>query len=301
MSDQKKSRDVFISHASEDKESFVRPLAIALTRLEVSVWYDEFSLRLGDSLSRSIDKGLSDSRFGLVVISPHFLKKPWPEYELRGLVSREIEEGRVILPVWHGVTREQVVNFSPPLADKVALNTEGLSAEDVSIQILREVRPDLYSKHARGELEQLASGEALQELQEEIDRTRQELEEVREELLEYRCTYCKASLVARNHVAVDPEGKHEDVYEVFECGCRTLGGYVEQPCPYDPRFPKFEDYELHFRHSPEEPHWKWECYAVGKTDISHKLHLSMGHGKTREEAEQCLRMQYERLAKKKNT
>src|SRR5713101_4545514 len=105
MDDADKRWDVFISHASEDKNTFVRPLAIALRNLGVSVWYDEFSLCLGDSLSRSIDKGLASSRYGLVVISPDFIRKPWPEYELRGLVSREIGEDRVILPIWHGVTR----------------------------------------------------------------------------------------------------------------------------------------------------------------------------------------------------
>ena len=124
--------DLFISHASEDKDTFVRPLAVALRCLEVSVWYDEFTLRLGDRLSRSIDRGLAESSFGLVVVSPAFIRKPWPEYELRGLVARETAEDRVILPIWHGVTRTDVLAFSPPLCDKVALNTAGLSAEDVA-------------------------------------------------------------------------------------------------------------------------------------------------------------------------
>jgi hypothetical protein len=110
MDDTQEKWDVFVSHASEDKESFVRPLAAALQSLGVSVWYDEFSLRTGDSLCRSIDKGIAGSRYGLVVISPHFIAKPWPEYELRGLVSREMGEDRVILPIWHGVTRREVSN-----------------------------------------------------------------------------------------------------------------------------------------------------------------------------------------------
>lgn len=96
MRDDKTSWDVFISHASEDKSDFVQPLAKILTEFGVRVWYDEFTLRLGDSLSRSIDEGLSRSRFGLVVISPSFISKHWPEYELRGLVAREIGAGKVI-------------------------------------------------------------------------------------------------------------------------------------------------------------------------------------------------------------
>ena len=105
--------DVFISHASEDKEDFVRPLANTLISLGVSVWYDEFTLSIGDSLSRSIDKGLSRARFGLVVISPAFIAKRWPEYELRSLVAREGKRRKIILPVWHGVEHAQVLSLQP--------------------------------------------------------------------------------------------------------------------------------------------------------------------------------------------
>jgi hypothetical protein len=74
--------DVFISHASEDKEDFVRPLAESLRRSGLLVWYDDFTLKVGDSLRRSIDQGLAKSRHGIVVISPNFLKKDWPQKEL---------------------------------------------------------------------------------------------------------------------------------------------------------------------------------------------------------------------------
>jgi hypothetical protein len=138
---------VFISHASEDKDDFVRPLATALNSFGASVWYDEFSLSIGESLTRSIDKGLSRARFGLVVISRAFIAKKWPEYELRGLIARESKRRKVVLPVWHGVERAQVLAFSPPLADKVAIRTSGTSPSNVALQILKEVRPDLYEKH----------------------------------------------------------------------------------------------------------------------------------------------------------
>ena len=58
--------DVFISHASEDKEEVVRPLANALRKAGLKVWYDEFELHIGDSLRRKIDQGLAKSRFGIV-------------------------------------------------------------------------------------------------------------------------------------------------------------------------------------------------------------------------------------------
>src|SRR5277367_4797776 len=82
--------DAFISHASEDKDRFVRPLAHALTSLGARIWYDESTLKLGDSLSQSIDNGLARSRFGIVVLSRAFMSKPWPRHELQGLVTRQL-------------------------------------------------------------------------------------------------------------------------------------------------------------------------------------------------------------------
>jgi len=86
-SNSKREYDVFISHASEDKDAVVRPLAIALKNKGLSVWYDEFELKIGDSLRRKIDKGLANSNFGIVVISRSFIKKGWTNYELDGLIT----------------------------------------------------------------------------------------------------------------------------------------------------------------------------------------------------------------------
>jgi hypothetical protein len=72
---QLKKWDIFICHASEDKEEIVRPMAKALLDEGLRVWYDEFTLTLGDHLRRSIDKGLALSRYGLVVLSPNFFAK----------------------------------------------------------------------------------------------------------------------------------------------------------------------------------------------------------------------------------
>lgn len=105
MSLDSKEWDLFISHASEDKKSLVHPLAESLSLLGLKVWYDEFTLQAGDSISRSIDKGIANSNYGLVVISSHFIAKKWTEYELRGLISREIHEDALIIPIWHGVSK----------------------------------------------------------------------------------------------------------------------------------------------------------------------------------------------------
>ncbi len=115
--------DVFISHASEDKNDLVRPLADELVTLGLKVWYDEFRLKVGDSLRGSIDAGLAKSHFGIVVLSPSFFAMNWPQYELDGLVQRETDGGKIILPLWHKVSKDQVLKYSPSLADKLALNT----------------------------------------------------------------------------------------------------------------------------------------------------------------------------------
>lgn len=133
--------DVFISHASEDKDSFVRRLAERLIEEHIEVWYDEFSLSIGDSLRESIDRGLSQSRFGVVVLSTNFFSKNWPRRELNGLVAREmIGSDQVILPIWHGVTKEQVCAYSPPLADVVAISS-ARGVDDVVRALMRLLRP----------------------------------------------------------------------------------------------------------------------------------------------------------------
>jgi hypothetical protein len=119
--------DVFISHASEDKEKFVRPLASALMSAGLRVWYDEFTLKVGDRLRRSIDRGLAHSRYGVVVLSPDFLRKEWPQRELDGLAALEVDGRKVILPVWHEIDAEKVRKHLPMLADRVAASSkEGL-------------------------------------------------------------------------------------------------------------------------------------------------------------------------------
>lgn len=127
--------DVFVSHASEDKEEFVKPLVEALQGAGYKVWYDEFTLKVGDSLRRSIDNGLKNSRYGIVVFSNAFFAKNWTQYELDGLVTREMEGHKVILPIWHMVSKNQVQNYSPTLADKKAINSSLSTIEEIVVQL----------------------------------------------------------------------------------------------------------------------------------------------------------------------
>lgn len=132
--------DVFVSHAHEDKVAVADPLANALIQLGVRVWYDNFELSLGDSLRKSIDRGLAGSRFGIVILSHSFFSKHWPQSELDGLVSRETSGAKVVLPVWHGVTAADVQRYSPMLAGRLSVSTDrGL--EEVVQQVLRVVQP----------------------------------------------------------------------------------------------------------------------------------------------------------------
>jgi hypothetical protein len=141
-----KDWDLFISHSFEDKETFVEPLANALSDLGVKVWYDKFALKLGDSLSRSIDEGLAKSKFGLVVISPSFIAKHWTEYELRGLTARELYGGKIILPIWHNVSIEDVLKFSPPLADKLSIKSDQNTQTQIALSIIEVIRPDILTQ-----------------------------------------------------------------------------------------------------------------------------------------------------------
>ena len=129
------SYDVFISHASEDKDVIVRPLANALTARGLNVWYDEFTLRIGDSLRQNIDRGLRASRIGLVVLSPSFISKGWTNYELDGIITRTISGEQIMLPIWHNITKQEVVDFSPSLADKVARSTAIHTIEEIASEI----------------------------------------------------------------------------------------------------------------------------------------------------------------------
>lgn len=132
--------DVFISHASEDKDSIVRELANALVKEGLTVWYDEFELKIGDSLRRKIDRGLANSRVGLVVLSPSFISKGWTNYELDGIVTRTVTGEQILLPIWHNITKSEVIAFSPSLADKVARSTATHTVEEIASEISELIR-----------------------------------------------------------------------------------------------------------------------------------------------------------------
>jgi len=128
---QKPTHDVFVCHASEDK-SFVGPLVTALKRAGVKVWYDKDFLLWGDGLRSSIDRGLVNSRYGIVVFSKAFLKKKhWTEHELNGLFAKERNGRKVILPIWHKITDRELLSYSPAFADRIAMISKKDSIRDI--------------------------------------------------------------------------------------------------------------------------------------------------------------------------
>lgn len=137
---EQKTYDAFVSHASEDKVSFVRPFVDFLRAKNVEVWYDEFELQVGDSLRRSIEAGLKNSKYGIVVLSEAFFSKEWPQRELDGLFAREVNGEKVILPIWHKISKNEVMNYSPIIADLLAINTTAFTIEEIAEQIAIRVR-----------------------------------------------------------------------------------------------------------------------------------------------------------------
>lgn len=120
--------DVFICHASEDK-NYADRLANALKDNGIAVWYDAFQIGWGDDLRPAIDNGLKNSRFGIVVFSKAFLsKKKWTEYELNGLFSKEKSGQKVILPIWHNITRDDISQYSPTFADRIAKRSDDIAS-----------------------------------------------------------------------------------------------------------------------------------------------------------------------------
>lgn len=131
----------FISHDSRDKDAFVRELAHELAKNFCIVWYDEFSLTVGDSLRANIEKGLRETKKCIVVLSPNFLSNEgWGKAEFDSVFTREIlEKQNVMLPVWLNVDVKQVYDYSPRLADKVGLSAN-LGVPEVARRLANAIK-----------------------------------------------------------------------------------------------------------------------------------------------------------------
>ncbi|MCY3779340.1 MAG: toll/interleukin-1 receptor domain-containing protein [Chloroflexi bacterium] len=124
--------DVFLSHASEDKDEVARPLALLLQERGLRVWYDEFELRFGDDLSAALNQGISASRFGILVLSKRFFEKDWTTFELNTLEYLAVTEDRVLFPFWHEIGESEVRAYRPSLARLLAWSTAANTVEQIA-------------------------------------------------------------------------------------------------------------------------------------------------------------------------
>lgn len=131
--------DVFVSHAWEDKADFVDELVSEMRRMNIKVWYDTERLKWGDSMREKIDKGLSKSRYGVVVLSPDYIRedKYWTKAELNGLFQVETINGKTILPIWHKLTKKQVAEYSPIIADRKAMTTALMTPDEIAMELMK--------------------------------------------------------------------------------------------------------------------------------------------------------------------
>lgn len=131
--------DVFVSHAWEDKDSFADEFVKELRKLNLRVWYDTSQIKWGDSMRAKIDDGLKKSKFGVAVLSPDYIKegKYWTKAELDGLFQLESVNGKMLLPVWHNLTKKEVMDYSPIIAGKLAMNTASMTPAEIAAEFAK--------------------------------------------------------------------------------------------------------------------------------------------------------------------
>ncbi len=141
--DEEPEYDVFVSHAWEDKKSFVDEFVQCLRDRDIKVWYDKSQIKWGDSMRARIDAGLRKSKFGVAVLSPDYISdgKYWTKAELDGLFQLESINGKMLLPIWHNLTKKQVMEFSPILASKLAMTTASMTADEIADELLKMLSP----------------------------------------------------------------------------------------------------------------------------------------------------------------
>ncbi len=129
--------DVFVSHAWEDKASFADEFVEELQKLGVKVWYDTQKIRWGDSMRTKIDEGLKKSKFGVAILSPDYIKdgKYWTKAELDGLFQLDSINGKTLLPIWHHLTKKDVMDYSPIIASRLAMNTASMTPAEIAEEL----------------------------------------------------------------------------------------------------------------------------------------------------------------------
>jgi len=118
-----KKYNAFVSYASED-ESFATELVGALKSRGFKIWYAQSNLSVGQNILDSIEEGMSQSTYGILILSKSYFNKGWPTFEFNTLMRSSIEKKTRLLPIWHGVTKEEVEKFNLGLAGIHALKSD---------------------------------------------------------------------------------------------------------------------------------------------------------------------------------
>ena len=138
-------KDVFICHASEDKQEVVEPLVAAFKQANISYWYDKAEIKWGDSITKKVNEGLSISRFVIVILSSAFLDKNWPQRELYSVLNMEATSGEVkILPLIVGTNKQEpqdILQELPLLNDKAYLSWDGSNIQGIVSALSERLLP----------------------------------------------------------------------------------------------------------------------------------------------------------------
>ncbi len=127
--------DIFISYAAEDRETVAKPLFRLLAEKGLRIWFDEMELRVGDHIHTKVTRGITISRYGLVIISKNFMKKEWTRKELDMMLTKSMSLRKCILPVWHEVSKEVVLHYCLELAGIFALKTSDSTLAEIADNI----------------------------------------------------------------------------------------------------------------------------------------------------------------------
>lgn len=132
-------RDVFLCHAWDDRADAAKELHDHLEEVGVTVWFSEKDLGLGVPMMRAIDRGLKNSKVGIVLVTPSLLKR----LDAEGVADKELSvllQTNRVIPVTHGTTFEALLDASPLLASRAGLDTAESSLANVAVQIADSVR-----------------------------------------------------------------------------------------------------------------------------------------------------------------
>jgi hypothetical protein len=132
-------RDCFLCHAWSDRQGAAKELDDALKAAGVKTWFSELDLGLGVPMMRTIDRGLANSRIGLVLVTPSFIKG----LPKQGVADKELSAllaGNRLVPIVHETTYDELRNESPLLASRTGLDTKENSMAEVAAKIAELVK-----------------------------------------------------------------------------------------------------------------------------------------------------------------